>query len=184
MAVSFDAFNHKFVMNLKGQLSHNLEVGSDPLGNISRINHALESMPKQLMEAQTKLETVEHQLETAKVEVTKPFAQEAELAEKLERLSALNALLNMDEKGDDGIGMDDEPESSNDEKDVADNQPDTSLVEKDVNAGQSQESRHHLDTPAEKVSLKAKLEAMKAKVAGQAIEKTEPQKAKSKEETL
>lgn len=98
MAVSFDAFNHKFVMNLKGQLSHNLEVGSDPLGNISRINHALETMSKQLMEAQTKLETVEHQLETAKVEVTKPFAQEAELAEKLDRLSALNALLNMDKK--------------------------------------------------------------------------------------
>ena len=95
MAVSFDSFNHKFVMNLKGQLSHNLEIGSDPLGNIARINHALESMPKQLAEAQTKLETVERQLETAKVEVTKPFAQEAELAEKLERLSALNALLNM-----------------------------------------------------------------------------------------
>ena len=105
MAVSFDAFNQKFVMNLKGQLSHNLEVGSDPIGNIARINHALESMPKQLMEAQTKLETVEHQLETARVEVTKPFAQEAELAEKLERLSALNALLNMDEKGNDGIDM-------------------------------------------------------------------------------
>ena len=52
MAVSFDSFNHKFVMNLKGQLSHNLEVGSDPLGNIARINHALESMPKQLAEAQ------------------------------------------------------------------------------------------------------------------------------------
>ena len=80
MAVSFDAFNHKLVMNLKGQLSHNLEVGSDPIGNIARINHALESMPKQLMEAQTKLETVEHQLETARVEVTKPFEQEAELA--------------------------------------------------------------------------------------------------------
>lgn len=120
MAVSFDAFNHKFVMNLKGQLSHNLEVGSDPLGNISRINHALESMPKQLMEAQTKLETVEHQLETAKVEVTKPFAQEAELAEKLERLSALNALLNMDGKGNDGIDMDDEPEAPKNEKEVAD----------------------------------------------------------------
>ena len=83
MAVSFDAFNQKFVMNLKGQLSHNLEVGSDPIGNIARINHALESMPKQLMEAQTKLETVEHQLETARVEVTKPFAQEAELADDI-----------------------------------------------------------------------------------------------------
>ena len=113
MAVSFDSFNHKFVMNLKGQLSHNLEIGSDPLGNIARINHALESMPKQLAEAQTKLETVERQLETAKVEVTKPFAQEAELAEKLERLSALNALLNMDEKGDDALGMDDAPEEEN-----------------------------------------------------------------------
>ena len=113
MAVSFDSFNHKFVMNLKGQLSHNLEIGSDPLGNIARINHALESMPKQLAEAQTKLETVERQLETAKVEVTKPFAQEAELAEKLERLSALNALLNMDEKGDDALGMDHAPEEEN-----------------------------------------------------------------------
>lgn len=45
-----------------------------------------------------KLANVEHQLETAKVEVTKPFAQEEELAEKLERLAELNALLNMDEK--------------------------------------------------------------------------------------
>lgn len=98
MAVSFDSFNHKFVMNLKGQLSHNLEIGSDPLGNIARINHALESMPKQLAEAQTKLENVEHQLETAKAEVQKPFSQEQELAEKLDRLSALNALLNMDER--------------------------------------------------------------------------------------
>ncbi len=108
MAVSFDSFNHKFVINVKGQLSHNLEVGSDPLGNITRINNALESMPKQLEEAQTKLATVEHQLENAKVEVTKPFAQESELAEKLDRLSALNALLNMDEKGDNAIGMDDD----------------------------------------------------------------------------
>ena len=72
------------------------------------------------MGAQTKLETVEHQLETAKVEVTKPFAQEAELAEKLERLSALNALLNMDEKENDGIDMDDEPEAPKSEKGVAD----------------------------------------------------------------
>ena len=110
MALSFDAFYNRFVMNLKGQLSHNLEIGSDPFGNITRINHALESMPKQLAEIQTKLETVERQLETAKMEVTKPFAQEAELSEKLERLFALNALLNMDEKGGDAIGMEDEPE--------------------------------------------------------------------------
>lgn len=78
--------------------------------NISRINHAIESMSKQLAEAQAKLENVERQLETAKAEVTKPFAQEEELAQKLERLATLNALLNMDEKGDEALNMDDEPE--------------------------------------------------------------------------
>ena len=182
MSVYFDAFNHKFVMNLKGQLSHNLEVGSDPLGNISRINHALESMPKQLMEAQTKLETVEHQLETAKVEVTKPFAQEAELAEKLERRSALNALLNMDEKGNDGIDMDDEPEAPKSEKEVAD-RPAKSipLAEKTVGTGLDKGIRQYADAPAERVSLKAKLEVMKAKVAGEDTEKPMPLKAKGKE---
>ena len=185
MAVSFDAFNHKFVMNLKGQLSHNLEVGSDPLGNISRINHALESMPKQLMEAQTKLETVEHQLETAKVEVTKPFAQEAELAEKLERLSALNALLNMDEKGNDGIDMDDEPEAPKSEKEVADRPAkNIPIAEKAVGTEQDKGIRQYADAPAERVSLKAKLEVMKAKVAGGDTEKPMPQKVKGKEETL
>ena len=182
MAVSFDAFNHKFVMNLKGQLSHNLEVGSDPLGNISRINHARESMPRQLMEAQTKLETVEHQLETAKVEVTKPFAQEVELAEKLERLSALNALLNMDEKGNDGIDMDDEPEAPKSEKEVADCQAkNIPMAEKVSNTAQDRGSRQYADAPAERVSLKAKLEVMKAKVAGEDSEKPMPQKAKGKE---
>lgn len=185
MAVSFDAFNHKFVMNLKGQLSHNLEVGSDPLGNISRINHALESMPRQLMEAQTKLETVEHQLETAKVEVTKPFAQEAELAEKLERLSALNALLNMDEKGNDGIDMDDEPEAPKSEKEVADRPAkNIPIAEKAVGTEQDKGIRQYADAPAERVSLKAKLEVMKAKVAGEDTEKPMPLKAKGKEETL
>ena len=185
MAVSFDAFNHKFVMNLKGQLSHNLEVGSDPLGNISRINHALQSMPRQLMEAPTKLETVEHQLETAKVEVTKPFAQEAELAEKLERLSALNALLNMDEKGNDGIDMDDEPEAPKSEKEVADRPAkNIPIAEKAVGTEQDKGIRQYADTPAERVSLKAKLEVMKAKVAGGDTEKPMPQKARGKEETL
>jgi len=156
MAVSFDSFNHKFVMNVKGQLSHNLEIGSDPLGNITRINNALESMPRQLEEAQTKLTTVEHQLETAKVEVTKPFAQEAELAEKLDRLSALNALLNMDEKGDNAIGMDDEADA-----------PEVKIADK----------------PAARVSLKERLAEMKVKVAGNNVEKPVV-KEKGKEETL
>ena len=115
MNVSFDSFTRKFTLSLKGNLSHSVEVGSDPSGNITRIGNALEGMAKQLEDAVAKLENVEHQLETAKVEVVKPFAQEAELAEKLDRLAELNALLNMDEKGDEAVDMDDEapkPEQS------------------------------------------------------------------------
>ena len=67
---------------------------------LTRINNALEAMPAELEEAQTKLSNVEHQLETAKIEVNKPFLQEAELSEKLERLAELDALLNMGEKED------------------------------------------------------------------------------------
>ena len=194
MAVSFDAFNHKFVMNLKGQLSHNLEVGSDPLGNISRINHALESMPKQLMEAQTKLETVEHQLETAKVEVTKPFAQEQELAEKLERLAELNALLNMDEKGDNALDMgDDEPEDETGEQSTQAQESEPDRAE-DIQAvadeplkpvasflmseriAEHDTERMLADGSRGRVSVKEKLAEMKQKISDQKM----PEKPKTK----
>ena len=85
-------------MNVKGAMSHPMEVGSDPLGNITRINNALEAMPAQLEEAQTKLSNVEHQLETATAEVDKPFPQEDELKTKLARLDELNILLNLDKR--------------------------------------------------------------------------------------
>lgn len=189
MAVSFDSFNHKFVMNIKGQLSHNLEIGVDPLGNISRINHALEAMTKELAEASTKLENVERQLETAKVEVTKPFAQEAELSEKLDRLSALNALLNMDEKGDDGIGMEDDKSELGTEQ-VADTRKpypiENTRHNYAVENGNPQGMRltaAMADKPAQRVSLKEKLETMKVKAAGNNIENS-VQRDKGKEEYL
>ena len=83
---------------------------------------------------------MEHQLETARAEVNKPFAQEAELSEKLDRLTALNALLNMDEKGNDAIGMDEET--------------------------QEEPERKLADRPAERTSLKGRLTEMKARVSG------------------
>ena len=154
--VTFDSFNNKFVMNVKGAMSHPMEVGTDPLGNITRINNALEAMPAQLEETQTKLSTVEHQLETAKAEVNKPFAQEAERSEKLDRLTALNALLNMDEKGNDAIEMDDETETE----------------------------RKLADRPAERTSLKGKLSEMKARVFGTPAERDATDKAKGKDQIL
>ena len=117
MSVSFDSFFSKFTVSLKGSLSHEVEIGADPLGNLQRLSNALEGMTGKMADVEQKLSNVEHQLETAKVEVTKPFAQEQELAEKLERLAELNALLNMDEKGDNALDMgDDEPEDENGEQ--------------------------------------------------------------------
>ena len=107
MAVTFEPFFKKFTLTLKGGMSHSVDIGSDPSGNITRINNELESMGKQLEETMTQLSNAEHQLETAKEEVQKPFPQEAELSEKLEKLAELNALLNMDEKGDDAADVDD-----------------------------------------------------------------------------
>ena len=99
MKVTFDSFNRKFVMSLKGELSHNFELGSDAFGNITRLHNVLAGMAGKLSEAETKLNNVTHQLETAKMEVQKPFPAEEELKEKMERLAELDALLNMDEKG-------------------------------------------------------------------------------------
>ena len=94
-----------------------MEIGADPFGNLQRLSNALEGMTGKMADVEQKLSNVEHQLETAKVEVTKPFAQEQELVEKLERLAELNALLNMDEKGDNALDMgDDEPEDENGEQ--------------------------------------------------------------------
>ena len=90
----------RFVATLKGKLSHEVELGADALGNLQRLNNALDAMSAQLEEIKQKRLNVEHQLETAKTEVEKPFLKEAELKEKQERLSELNALLNMDEKAE------------------------------------------------------------------------------------
>ena len=82
MSVSFDSFFSKFTISLKGSLSHEVEIGADPLGNLQRLSNALEGMTGKMADVEQKLSNVEHQLETAKVEVTKPFAQEQELSEK------------------------------------------------------------------------------------------------------
>lgn len=83
MSVSFDSFFSKFTISLKGSLSHEVEIGADSLGNLQRLSNALEGMTGKMTDVEQKLSNVEHQIETAKVEVTKPFAQEQELAEKL-----------------------------------------------------------------------------------------------------
>ena len=105
---SYDAFNQKFMLTIKRQCSYTIEIGKDPLGNLQRITNALAGIEKRLPEAESKLATLKEQLAAAKEEVTKPFPQEEELRTKSERLAELNSLLNMDERGNDGmVALDD-----------------------------------------------------------------------------
>lgn len=203
MSVSFDSFFSKFTISLKGSLSHEVEIGADPLGNLQRLSNALEGMTGKMADVEQKLSNVEHQLETAKVEVTKPFAQEQELAEKLERLAELNALLNMDEKGDNALDMgDDEPEDENGEQSAQTQESEPNRAE-DIQAvaeeplkpvasflmseriAEQDKERMLADGSRGRVSVKEKLAEMKQKISDQKMpEKPETVKSKGKEESL
>lgn len=108
LSASYNMFSNAFELTIKGKCSYKLEIGKDPIGNIQRIHNTLSSIDRKLTESKQKLETVQQQLATAQEEVKKPFPKEAELNEKMERLSELNALLNMDEKGNETIMADED----------------------------------------------------------------------------
>ena len=95
-------------MTLRGSLSHTIELGSDIHGNIQRMENILEAFPMRLSACEKALDTLKEQMENAKNEVEKPFAQEQELAEKTARLAELDALLNLDKRDNDVL--DAEPE--------------------------------------------------------------------------
>ena len=100
MRIQFDSWSKEFILSVKHESVAKVRLGADALGNITRINNLLESYPEKLAEAEQRLETVQEQMANAKEEVGKPFPKEEELNQKLERLSELNALLNMDERED------------------------------------------------------------------------------------
>ena len=86
-------FSNAFELTVKGKCSYKLEIGKDPVGNMQRIHNTLSSIDRKLTESEQKLETVQQQLATA---------------QEMERLSELNALLNMDEKGNETIMADED----------------------------------------------------------------------------
>lgn len=108
LSASYNMFSNAFELTIKGKCSYKLEIGKDPVGNMQRIHNTLSSIDRKLTESEQKLETVQQQLATAQEEVKKPFPKEAELNEKMERLSELNVLLNMDEKGNETLMADED----------------------------------------------------------------------------
>lgn len=98
MVLSFDTFAKEYRLNLKGQLSHPISLGTDLFGNIQRIDNMLAGLESDLRQCEAQLDNARVQLSNAKAAVDKPFPQEDELKTKLARLDELNILLNLDKR--------------------------------------------------------------------------------------
>ena len=98
LSLRFDTFRSEYQAILKGQRRYPVPLGTDPLGNIIRLDNALNSFPERITAAENELDILHQQQAAAQIEVEKPFPQEEELAEKSARLAELNAQLDVDEK--------------------------------------------------------------------------------------
>ncbi|MCQ4726974.1 SNF2-related protein [Anaerotignum faecicola] len=99
MSVEFSAWKQEYTLLLKGQMTHRATLGTDPRGNLTRIDNALAQMPQRLEAAKAQLDNLYQQQAAAKEEVGKPFLYEEELKSKNARLVELDTLLNIDGKG-------------------------------------------------------------------------------------
>ncbi len=97
MKLMFDGA--KFKVTMKQHLTYTAELSNDVAGNITRINNALEKIPQSLVNHKENMARLLGELESAKEEAERPFAQEAELQEKSARLAELNTILDNEEKG-------------------------------------------------------------------------------------
>ena len=98
LSLRFDTYRSEYQALLKGQRKYTVPLGTDPLGNIIRLDNSLNSFPERINSAENELATLHQQQAAAQIEVEKPFPQEEELAEKSARLAELNAQLDVDEK--------------------------------------------------------------------------------------
>ena len=98
LSLRFDTFRSEYQAILKGQRRYPVALGTDPLGNIIRLDNSLNNFPERITAAENELTTLHQQQAAAQIEVEKPFPQEEELAEKSARLAELNAQLDVDEK--------------------------------------------------------------------------------------
>ena len=99
ISVTLENFGKKFVLTMQGKLRYQAELGSDPKGNLIRLDNALAQMPQRMQSLQTHLEETYHQQEAAKAELEKPWPYEQELRDKTARLIFLDAELNLDARG-------------------------------------------------------------------------------------
>ena len=111
MSLELGAFGREYILTLRGRMAHFTTLGSDPRGNIQRIDNTLGSMESRLKTVQDQIATLQKEQEAAKEEIAKPFAQEDELREKSARLIELDSLLDIGKGGPEVMPEGGEPEA-------------------------------------------------------------------------
>jgi hypothetical protein len=109
MSLTLEDFGKQYVLTLKGEMSHRVELGKDARGNLTRIDNVLNNIENRRQVTQEHLNNLYAQAETAKAELGKPFPQEEEYRQKSLRLAELNAELNIDEKTPMEVMAEDDP---------------------------------------------------------------------------
>lgn len=117
LELGFDSMSKSFTLNIKHSVTLEIDLGADVYGNIKRIDNSFDDLDYNIKHYTENLEDVKRQLETAKVEVEKPFTKENELKEKMEELDKLNISLNINEKEKQVLDTSDSDELENNEKD-------------------------------------------------------------------
>lgn len=112
MTLHYNAFSQEFKVKIGHKLKHSVTLGTNPEGNIARINNAIKGIETTLLMKKEALENTKTQLAKAKIEVAKPFTREQELKEKSARLFELNALLSADSKDIAVIDSEPDPEET------------------------------------------------------------------------
>ena len=97
--VNYEKLMRDYAFHLKGAISHLGRVGTDAVGNITRLDNVIEGMENRKTGYEDLLLETEKQLETAKNNASKPFEQEEELQSMQKRLDEINIELNLDDKG-------------------------------------------------------------------------------------
>lgn len=86
----------KVNLYIKGKSSVSIIMSESEGGNITKINNALNNIEDRIVRCKDRIEALKKQIENSKTELTKPFPQEQELKDKLERQTELALLLNLD----------------------------------------------------------------------------------------
>ncbi|MCI6272221.1 MAG: SNF2-related protein [Erysipelotrichaceae bacterium] len=98
LSVEYEPYTNFYMYSLEKNGIYRGELGSDALGNLTRINNTLDSLEKKVPILEEELATLNNSFESAKNSLGKPFEQAEELKQKILRLAEVDQELNLSEK--------------------------------------------------------------------------------------